>query len=594
MAPALTEPNLNGSSTKDLPNFEILPDLYGWPRENANGYRIKEQLCGAERPLRVISLGAGVSGLNLAKILPEKVKNVSLAIYEKNPEVGGTWFENRYPGVACDIPSHNYQFTWAKNPHWKRFYSYGDEILQYFKDVADRFDLRKYFVFNHQVTRAEWNDDMGLWEVEVLNLTNGATFIDRGEIFINNGGLLNNWRWPEIEGLEDFEGIKCHTASWDDSIDYKGKRVAVVGTGSSGVQVIPCIAPDVAQLYTWIRSPTWITAGFAQKYAGPGGTNFEYSEEQKSHWEENPLEYQDYCKGIENELNQRYKFILNGTPAAEEAKKFSVQQMKDKLGKNVDVAAKVIPTEFGVGCRRPTPGNGFLESLSLPNVRTFTNVPQRITRNGFIDDEGNDHEIDILICATGFDTSWVPRFPVIAQGKNVQSMHREKILSYLSVAVPDIPNYFTICGPYGPFGHGSYIAMSELLVRNITVVASKMQKQNIKSLTPRRDVCEKFAEHADLYVQRTAWSGPCSSWFKNGQKDGRLTMWPGSRLVYFEVMNEPRFEDYEIEYWSGNPFGFLGNGFATIEFNGGDLSHYLGTRENPGSLLPQLKKSEQT
>lgn len=128
MAPALTEPNLNGSSTKDLPNFEILPDLYGWPRENANGYRIKEQLCGAERPLRVISLGAGVSGLNLAKILPEKVKNVSLAIYEKNPEVGGTWFENRlvkrlcscavgqiiftchrYPGVACDIPSHNYQ-----------------------------------------------------------------------------------------------------------------------------------------------------------------------------------------------------------------------------------------------------------------------------------------------------------------------------------------------------------------------------------------------------------------------------------------------------------------------------------------------------
>lgn len=129
--------------------------------------------------------------------------------------------------------------------------------------------------------------------------------------------------------------------------------------------------------------------------------------------------------------------------------------------------------------------------------------------------------------------------------------------------------------------------MSELLVRNITAITKKMQKENIKSLAPRREVCDKFAEHADLYVQRTAWSGPCSSWFKNGQKDGRLTMWPGSRLVYFDIMAEPRFEDYHIEYWSGNPFEFLGNGFSTIEFNGGDLAHYLGTRESPGGMLPE-------
>jgi hypothetical protein len=125
-----------------------------------------------------------------------------------------------------------------------------------------------------------------------------------------------------------------------------------------------------------------------------------------------------------------------------------------------------------------------------------------------------------------------------------------------------------------------------MLVGNITAVVKKMQKENIKSITPRRDVCEKFAEHADLYIQRTAWAGPCSSWFKNGDKNGRLAMWPGSRLTYFDVMWEPRFEDYEIKYWSGNPFGYLGNGFALIEFNGGDLSYYLGTEENPGGVLP--------
>ncbi|KAF9889079.1 hypothetical protein FE257_008056 [Aspergillus nanangensis] len=581
MAPASTIPEMKESPTAKLPDFDSLPDRYGWPRQNSSGYRIKEQLCGTERPLRVISLGAGVSGINLAKLLPGKVNNIALTIYEKNPEVGGTW----YPGVACDIPSNNYQFTWAKNPRWKHFYSEGAEILQYFKDVVEEFDLRKHFVFSHEVLRAEWIEDRGLWKVQVRNTCTGEVFDDYGEIFINNGGLLNNWRWPDIEGLQDFKGLKCHTAQWDDSIDYRNKRVAVIGTGSSGVQVIPYIAPDVSQLFTWIRSSTWITAGFAQQYAGAGGTNFEYTEEQKQYWTDHPLEYQHYCKEIESELNQRFKFILNGSPAAEEAKKFSTQQMKQKLGSRSDIAEKLIPTTFGVGCRRPTPGNGFLESLTLPNVHVFTEVPQRITAGGFVDHEGKEHEVDIIICATGFDTSWIPRFPVIAHGRNVQDLHREKLLSYLSLAVPDIPNYFTICGPYGPFGHGSYIAMSELLVRNIAAVTKKIQKENIKSVRPRRDVCEKFAEHADLYLQRTAWSGPCPSWFKNGQKDGRLTMWPGSRLVYFDVLDQPRYEDYVIDYWSGNPFEFLGNGFALIEFNGGDLSHYLGTRENPGGVL---------
>lgn len=129
--------------------------------------------------------------------------------------------------------------------------------------------------------------------------------------------------------------------------------------------------------------------------------------------------------------------------------------------------------------------------------------------------------------------------------------------------------------------------MSELLVKNITQVVKKMQKENIKAVTPRRDICEAFAEHSDLYVKRTAWSGPCSSWFKNGKKDGRLTMFPGSRLVYFELLSTARFEDYKIEYSSDNPFQFLGNGFALIEVNGGDISHYVGKEDEPVKLLPQ-------
>lgn len=176
----------------------------------------------------------------------------------------------------------------------------------------------------------------------------------------------------------------------------------MIGVGSSGIQVTANIASKVEKLYTWVRSPTWITAGFAQKYAGPGGGNFEYSEQQKRNFAENLPEYVAYTKEIEDELNQRFKFILNGTPEAKEAKEFSTKQMQDKLKGRQDLINMLVPTKFGVGCRRPTPGNGFLEALTLPHVTTFPVEMTRVTANGFIDHQGLEHEVDVIICATGY------------------------------------------------------------------------------------------------------------------------------------------------------------------------------------------------
>ncbi|KAL1969601.1 hypothetical protein VTN77DRAFT_8154 [Rasamsonia byssochlamydoides] len=588
MAPALSEPEIKQQKPElfALPDFESLPDKYGWPRENEHGYRIKEQLCGTERPLRVIHAGAGASGICLAKFLPERLKNVSLVCYDKNSDVGGTWLENRYPGCACDIPSVDYQFTWARNPNWSHFYSSAPEIWRYFRDLVDRFDLVKYFKFNHEIVGAYWDSDRGVWDIHVKNLISGETFVDSAEVFINGGGVLNHWKWPDIQGLSDFQGTLCHTARYDENTVLDGKRVAVIGTGSSGIQVIANIASKVSKLYTWIRSPTWITQGFAQKWAGPNGANFAYTEEQKTYWAENYLEYLKYCKEIEDELNQRFKFILNGTPEAGEAKRFSTNDMKRKLAGRKDLIEKMIPTTFGIGCRRPTPGNGFLEALTMPHVTTYTEEIKKITPKGFMDQAGIEHGVDVIICATGFNTSWIPRFPIQANGKNVQDLQAGKPISYLSVGVPDIPNYFTVLGPYGPLGHGSILPLIEGLHSNFIRIIKKMQVENIKSLAPKREVCEKFVEHADLFLKRTAWSSDCSSWFKQGRKNGPLTMWPGSRLLFLEVHKEPRYEDYNIEYISGNPFEFLGNGFTVREYDGSDLSYYLGTMENPGALMP--------
>ncbi|OJD16203.1 hypothetical protein AJ78_03635 [Emergomyces pasteurianus Ep9510] len=587
-----SESNPAPSSSLYWPEFEQQPHMYGWPRENAKGYKIQERLCGSLKPIRVIHIGAGISGICLAKFLPEEVTEVTLTCYDKNSDIGGTWLENRYPGCACDIPSVNYQFTWARNPNWSRFYSYSEEIWQYLRDVVDTFDLNKYFTLNHEVKAAAWDEESGTWEVTVQNLLSGETFVDKAEVLINGSGVLNDWKWPEIEGLHSFQGKLCHTARYDTSIDLKGKRVAVIGMGSSGIQITAEISSQVDQLYTWIRSPTWVTAGFAQNHAGPNGANFEYSSEQKAQFARDPLAYLDYCKQIESELNQRFKFILNGTPDAAQAKEFSTNQMKQRLSNNKELVDKLIPTAFNVGCRRPTPGNGFLEALVRPNVKTFIQGIQKITPAGFVNVDGTEYEVDVIICATGFNTSWVPRFPITAYGKNLQDMMDGQPVSYLSISVPEFPNYWMGVGPYGPLGHGSFIPIIEHVMHHVIKIINKIQKENIRSLAPRREVCEAFTEHADLFLQRTAWSGKCPSWFKQGRLDGKLAIFPGSRLVYFDLLESPRYEDYVIKYEHGNPFSFLGNGFTVKEFDGSDLAYYLGTQESPGGMLPGNVKRE--
>ncbi|KAK5052671.1 hypothetical protein LTR84_002536 [Exophiala bonariae] len=565
------------TTTRINAELELLPDRYGWPRQSVSGYRIKEQLSGTERPIRIIHLGAGASGICFSKFAVEALNNVEWICYDKNPDIGGTWLENR--------PYH-FKFTWARKPDWSHFYSYSEEIWQYFADIVKRFQLRKYMKLKHEIIDASWDEDNAKWKVRIKNLVTDEVFVDQADIFINGGGVLNNWKWPEIEGLHNFEGILCHTANYPVGTALDDKRVAVIGIGSSGIQVTANIASKVKKLYTWVRSPTWITAGFAQEYAGPDGGNFAYTPKQKQGFAENFSDYVAYTKAIEDELNQRFKFILTGTPEAKEAMEFSTRQMHDKLDGREELIDMIVPTTFGVGCRRPTPGNGFLEALTLPHVTIFNKEMQRITSTGFVDQDGREHEVDVIICATGFNTSWVPRFPIVAKGKNVQDIQKDKPISYLSIGIPEIPNYWTVTGAYGPLGHGSFLPIIELLMRHFIQVIKKIQTENIAAMAPRRAVCDAFMDHASLFLKRTAWASGCRSWFKQGKEDGPLAMWPGSRLLYFELLAKPRYEDYDVQYQSGNPFGFLGNGFTTREYDGRDLSYYLGTKDALGALIP--------
>lgn len=494
---------------------------------------------------------------------------------------------NRHsPGCACDIPSVNYQFTW-KIKLWTHFYSYSPEIWRYLKDIYDENDfINKYIKLRHQIEYAAWDREAGVWRFRVKDLTTGEVADDEAEFFINAGGVLNNFKWPDIPGLHDFKGKLMHSAAYEEGYPLEGKRVAVIGAGSSGVQIVANLSKTAGHIFHWVRSPIWITAGFAQTWAGKDGANFKYTEDQLKYLADNPKKYLEYRKQIENELNQRFKFIIKGSEEAIQARDFSYQQMEKHLQNDPRLCDKIIPKTFNPGCRRPTPAPGYLQALVAPNATIFTDAIGRITSTGFEDTAGTPYTCDAIICATGFDTTWLPRFPLLnAHNVDLRDFWAapNKILSYLSIAIPTFPNHFTFCGPYGPLGHGSFMPLIEAwttyMLRAITIA----QEENIKSLTPRLDISKQFVQHADLFLQRTAWTSPCRSWFKQGKTDGQAAIWPGSRLHFLHMLERVRVEDFEVEYWDvGARFAFLGNGFDVREEDGRDVTGYLGGLDEEG------------
>ncbi|CAK5280944.1 unnamed protein product [Mycena citricolor] len=523
--------------------------------------------------------GAGISGISLAHDVQETGEKLDLTIYEMASDVGGTWLWNRYPGIRCDIPSVNYQMHWCPNPDWSEYYSTGDEIQRYYKSLVDRFELWKYIHLQHEVTHAEWDDGAKKWKLRIRG-PDQHEFEDECDVFLNGGGVLNVWKWPSIEGLHSFKGTLCHTARWPENLSLKDKRVAVIGSGSSGIQVLAAIQPEVKQLYHWIRSPTWITGAFAPQFAGPGGVNFKYSEEQKERFRNDPEHALKYRKMIESELNERFKFIVQGTPEQLASLEFGNRDMRERLKQDERLIDAIVPKDFAVGCRRPTPGNGYLEALLEPNVQVYTEMFQRITEKGFIDAQGNEVEVDVIVCATGFDTSFKPRFPIVAHGVNIQDLWKEyPVDSYLSVAVKNFPNYFMYYGPHGPTAHGSGAPVIHAYTTMFLKIIKKLQMENITAIKIKDKAADDFNEHRELYVKRTAWVGNCSSWFRL-HKDAAPMLFPGNRVLFMELLYNIRWEDWDYEYgYAGNRFGYLGTGFTQRETDGRDTTFYYGVMD---------------
>ncbi|KAJ6576901.1 cyclohexanone monooxygenase [Mycena vulgaris] len=549
-------------------------------------YKLLDQPMGTLRRCRIIIVGCGSSGICMMHRLKTFMKNLEWICYEKNSDVSGTWFENRYPGARCDVPSVSYQFSWAPSSEWTEYYSCAKEIHDYMKSTAENFGLMEQVKLQHEVTSARWNAQTNKWHVKIKPPC-GPTISDTADFLVNATGFLNAWKWPKINGLDSYQGKLVHTARYPQDLKLDGLNVAIVGAGSTAVQVIPTITPTVKSLTAFIRSSIWITPGFAAKYAGPNGANFAYSEEQRKEVLEEEEKSLNYRKAVETEINVRFKFAIKTSRAQTEAVAVAKEGMIRMLQGDPKLCEMLIPS-FGVGCRRPTPGNGFLEALMEPHVHACLDPIQHFSTKGIVTKNENlaetEHEFDVIICATGFDTSFRPRFPVVGRdGINLQDMWADhnQAKSYMSVSVAGMPNYLMYGGPSYPAAHGSLLPVNELIANYICTMIYKWQLEpNLKWFEPDSQAQNEFNEHRDVQLATTVWSDSCSSWFKAGKPDGKIiALHPGSRTHFMTLLKNPRMQDYHFEY-EGNRFTFCGNGFTTRETEGRDLAWYLDPKDD--------------
>ncbi|KAL4944982.1 hypothetical protein BDV06DRAFT_232163 [Aspergillus oleicola] len=531
------------------------------------------------RRLRVITIGAGFSGILMAYQMQKQCLNMEHVVYEKNRDVGGTWLTNRYPNAGCDIPSHAYTFRFALYPDWPRYFSHTADIWEYLDKVCNTFCLRKYMQFHTEVIESCWVEAEGQWKVRLRRQRPGQEpeeFNDYCHVLLNACGVLSNPKWPSTPGLNSFKGRVIHTADWPSDYgpeQWKHDRIAVVGSGASSVQAVAGLQPHTGHLDVFVRTPVW----FGVLAGNTGAPAKVYSDAERAEFRTNPTALVEHAKNIEAEVNGMWGAFYRDSPAQKGASGF-FRQRTTSIIKDERLAQGFTPS-FGFGCRRITPGDPYMEAIQQPNVDVHFCAVSSITEDGVVGSDELERKVDTIVCATGFDNTYRPQFPTIGRnGVDLREKWKKIPEAYLGLAVPDMPNYITFIGPSWPIQNGSVMAPLHSVSEYAIQLLKKMQNENIRSWVPRQGITDKFNEHVQEWVKHTVWSDDCRSWYKNNDTGRVNAIWPGSSLHYQQVIERPRYEDFEISYSDTNPWAHLGMGWTRLDREGGkkaDVSPHL-------------------
>jgi cation diffusion facilitator CzcD-associated flavoprotein CzcO len=480
--------------------------------------------------VRIAVVGAGFGGLGMAHALREAGIE-DFVVLDRGDTVGGTWRDNTYPGCGCDVASHLYSFSWAPNPNWSRSYSRQPEILAYLEDVARRFDLLRHVVLGVEVGNSRWDEQRALW---VLETSRGPLTAD---ILIGAGGPLSAPSTPNLPGLSEFPGPAFHSAQWRHDVDLTGKRVGLVGTGASAVQIVPEIQPKVGRLTLFQRTPPWVIPKGDHRLSNAEHTL-----------------YRRFPKLTKVPRAGNYLFREASVPA------FVLQPALMRLGELVSrqmikrqvsdpKLRELVTPDYRLGCKRVLPANEYYPALGQFNVHLVPHAVTGFEGSTAIAADGSRHELDVVILGTGFHVTDLPigEHAFGRDGRSMNEFWREHGQSGLrGTTANGFPNLFLVLGPNSGLGHSSMIYIIESQVRYVTEAIAAMTVARLAAIEPRDDVQRRYNKTLQRRMKRTVWAtGGCSSWYQNDQ--GQVTaLWPGSTLRFRHDTKNVDLREYDV------------------------------------------------
>ena len=506
-------------------------------------------LTDAASKMKVAIIGAGLSGLLSAIRLSQA--GVPFVILEKNADVGGTWYENSYPGCRVDNPNHMYSFSFEPNHSWPYHFSTQDVLHDYFRRMADKYGLRKHVRFETTVSEARFDETTSHWKVRIKSKDGREETLDANAV-ISAVGQLNQPKMPDIKGVGSFAGPAFHTARWRHDVDLAGKRVAVIGTGATAFQVIPEIAPKVASLTVFQRSAPWLgpTPNYHDKVADGKKWLLEhvpYYDKWYRFWlfwtlTDGILD----AVAVDPAWNDTSRAV---SPMNEMLRTMLIAKIQEQLPGRPDLVEKVVP-DYPFGSKRSVRDNGvYLAALARPNVELVTTGIAEITPKGIRTGDGVEHEFDVIIYGTGFHASdFLRTYTIVGRGgEELHERWKGDARAYLGMTVPGFPNFFTIYGPNTNIVvNGSIIFFSEASVRYIVNCLKLLAETGAATMEVKDQVHDDFNARVDAENLKMAWGvANAKSWYKNAK--GRVSQnWPFKLVDYWNATIKPDPRDFTL------------------------------------------------
>lgn len=473
-------------------------------------------------------IGAGPGGLALG-ILLRKAGFRDFTIFDREDGVGGTWRINTYPGLACDVKSHLYSYSFDLNADWSRLWSAQPEILAYFERCAQRYRLGPNLRLATEITAARWNGTA--WQ---LTASSGEEFTF--DVVVSAIGLFTQPVLPDLVETEPFTGTLMHTARWDHSVDLRGARVAVLGTGSTAAQLVPEVAKVAEQVYSVQRSPTWILP----KPDRP------YTDREKWIFAHVPFAKRLYRTRLWLRSESNIAVIENGSDKTQEFKAIALRTLETTVPDET-LRRKLTP-DHPFGCKRLVFATDYLQALTQPHVEVVSSPARTLRARSLVTEDGTELDVDVVLCATGYAAAdYLGQIDVVGEhGMTLRETWRDGAYAYLGMAVPGFPNFFMLYGPNTNVGSNSVIFMLEAQARYIVRALKCLRRKRTRYVAVRPAAMADFIAKIDGWMRGTVWLTRCSNYFRAA--NGRVvTQWPRSARVFWAMTRRFKPADFVFE-----------------------------------------------